>query len=170
MTREAGDIGLVHVSGFAGRAIRFGQAIWGDNPAARGWEHAFIAVGDGTIIEAASQGAIRRPESEYAEDEVLWWTPQITDYLHRHDAGALVAPRFVGRPYNWLDYIALTGTRLHWTFSNWFINRACSDRTVICSQLVAAAYADTGAQIIPGRPAWEVTPGDLAEAALRDLK
>jgi hypothetical protein len=43
----------------------------------------------------------------------------------------------------------------------WYIKRLNSDGREICSQAIAVAYAKAGIQLIPGRPACLVSPGDL---------
>ena len=164
LERLPGTVGLTHVSGAAGLAIRWGQAL--DGAEYPQWEHALIAVGDGTIVEARPDGAVRVPEAQATGGGILWWTPDVDQSVRA--AAAQAAVGMVGTPYGWVDYVALAAVRLGLRHVIPGVQRrAASDTTMICSQLVAAAYAKAGVQLVPGHPAWDVTPADLAKQAIR---
>lgn len=154
-----GDIGLTTISGWGGRAIRFGQWLNGS-----GWgkvQHAFVVVAaepgtgdEGTIVEAMPGGArmIRNwhPESHYlvCPDE------------HRH-AVAEAARRCVGVPYSVADYLALALHRIHIRTPR--LKRYIeSSRSMICSQLADHAAMRGGWHLFKdGRWEGDVTPMDL---------
>ncbi len=160
-----GTVGLTHVGGVGGRLIRWGQAL--DGARWPQWEHALIAVGDGTIVEARPDGAVRVPEGQATGDGIWWWAPLVGQSVRVMAAEAAVG--MVGTPYGWVDYAALAAVRLGLRHVLPGVeHRAASDTTMICSQLVAAAYEKAGIQLVPGHPAWDVTPADLADQAHRD--
>ena len=67
---DRGDIGLVAIEGGAGQLIRIGQWLNGDGY--RDYEHAFVYVGDGEIVEAQPGGARLAQLSEYDGRPILW--------------------------------------------------------------------------------------------------
>ena len=157
-------IGLTSISGDVGKLIETGQ--WLDGTGFRQWEHAFISVGNGLIVEAEPGGARVR---EYTEYQVIYWCHGLYSLgtAAQMEATEDAAKSYVGVPYSFLDYFALAAHRLHLPvpFLREYI---ASTKHMICSQLVDQCYTDAGITIFTdGRWAGYVTPGDLY---VRDLQ
>lgn len=149
-----GDYGVIRSTGIFARLIQIGTV--------SRWNHAFIYVGDGKIVEANPRGVQVSPVSKY---KIIAW--------NRHDdltnkerlAIANFALEQVGQPYNFivignialrilgLKLLAKTKLMYHW---------AQSTKGYICSELVAESYESIG-QSLCGKDADLTTPGDLAE-------
>jgi hypothetical protein len=162
-TPVPGDFGLVKISGNVGFLIRIGQ--WLDGSGFENFEHAFVYLGDGKLIEAEPGGARIADLTEYAGWDIDWSTGKIplTDVQR-----ALIvsnAKALEGVPYSFLDYFALVAYRLHiWPLDVMLKNYIKSTNHLICSQLVDLVYDLSGVHLFTdGR--WEgyVTPGDLYE-------
>ena len=98
---QLGDIGLVRIPGAGGLLIRVGQFLLGEGFA--DYEHAFVFVGAGELVEAEPGGARVRQLSEYDAAAVVWLRCPA-----QYGAGvAAAARRMAGVPYSWLDYAAL---------------------------------------------------------------
>jgi hypothetical protein len=154
VTPRPGWIGLTQISGFTGKAIRFGQWLNGDGFS--DYEHAFMPVGNGNIVEAMPGGATYGPN---------WHDPATTRWLicpeEFSDAVAHHAIEFVGTRYAFEDYAALAAHRFgfHAPHLQQFID---SSGSMICSQLVDAAARLGGWNLFAdGRWSGDVTPGDL---------
>lgn len=137
-TPRPGDIGLVTMPGWVGKAIRVGQWLNGDGSA--NYEHAYVVVGevdgyDGTqIIEAMPGGALLSPLSLYENSGPVYLTcPEA-----KRDAVAAAALSFRGVKYSALDYDALAMHRFHIPAPGL---RGYIDSTghMICSQLADRA-------------------------------
>ena len=104
-----GDFAVARMDGHAARLIRIGQWLNGDGFA--DYEHAFVYVGDGHLVEAQPGGAELRPLSAYNNRHVLWSTGRydLTDQ-QRSDITA-AAHRYIGTPYSVADYFALAAHR-----------------------------------------------------------
>lgn len=152
-----GTIGLVPMSGYGGRLIRLGQALNGDG--FEDFEHAFVWLGGGMIIEAEPGGA-RIVPMRY---DGVWWCEGIAGLLDGA-ARAVVAVKardLRGVPYSWADYAALTAHRLHVPVPglNAFV---ASSGHLICSQLADELYLRLGAHVFDdGRWPGYCTPGSL---------
>lgn len=152
-----GDFGLVPMGGDAGRLIRLGQWLNGDGFA--DYEHAFVLVDGGMIVEAESGGA-RRTAMHY--EKVLWSTGHValTDAQRRGIVAA--ADGYVGTPYSAADYFALAAHRLDLPWSQALKGYVATSAHMICSQLVDRCYQDAGVQLFDdGRWCGYVTPGSL---------
>jgi uncharacterized protein YycO len=146
---QSGDYGVVRTSGAAAFAIRVGTR----SP----YNHAFVHVGGGRIVEAEPGGAIISPASKYPA--AAWSTRALTDAERAAIAAAALG--LVGTPYGWPDIAALgfacAGIRSHWIDA-----RIETEHRLICSQLVDRAYLLGGVHLFnDGRLPGEVTPGDL---------
>ncbi len=134
MTRplSPGDFGLVASRGSIGLLIRVAQWLNGNGFA--NYQHAFLYIGAGQIIEAQPGGAVLSPVDKY--ENVYWSTsrPALTA-AQQHEV-ELVAYTRVGTPYSFLDYLALAAHRLHLPGSLLLKHRVASSRHMICSQLV----------------------------------
>jgi hypothetical protein len=157
---QPGDIGCTQITGNVGLLIRLGQWLNGDGFA--DYEHAFVYVGDGQIVEAEPGGARLASLTEYDTRTIAW--------LHCPDAHrtavANAARALEGIPYSFLDYLTLALHRFHvpTPLLRWYIH---TTRHLICSQLADRAASEGGWQIFDdGRWPGYVTPADLAAVAL----
>lgn len=160
-----GRIGLTQIHGKVGFGIRVGQFLNGSG--FEDFEHAFMDLGDGTLIEAEPGGARIRPLDEYDPKHVHWCDgiysktpPQFRQTI------ADEARKLKGTPYSFLDYDAIAAHRLglDTKFLQRYIGRTGH---LICSQLVDLASTRGGYKIFNDRWDGFVTPGDLY---LEDLK
>lgn len=159
MDARPGDFGLVRIEGGAGRMIRFGQWLNGDGFA--DFEHAFVYVGDGRIVEAEPGGARETGLADYDGRPIAWSTGrvQVTDVQRAWVVA--VARSYRGVPYSFADYSSLTLARFHVRLP--LVRRFVADTGhMICSQLVDQCYQDAGVHLFADRR-WpgDVTPGDL---------
>jgi len=154
-----GDFAVIRIAGEAGRLIRLGQWLNGDGYA--NYEHAFICVGDGQLVEAEPGGARLAELTEYAVAAPYWSTGRIALTGEQREALVAAAHRYIGVPYSFLDYgsIALARFRLRLPA----VKRYVADtHHMICSQLVDQCYQDAGLHLFTdGRIPGDVTPGDL---------
>jgi hypothetical protein len=149
-----GDIGLVAIRGRAGRAIRFGQWLVGD-----GWsdyQHAFVYIGGGEVIEAMPDGARRAAVPTMAGPVAYLRCPE-----QYGRAVAEAAIGFIDVPYSFTDYlaIALHRVRIPAPHLRAYIE---TSRRLICSQLCDRAAEIGGWHLFQDRR-WHghVTPGAL---------
>ncbi len=151
---KPGEIGLTQISGGVGKAIRFGQWLNGDGFA--DFEHAFVYVGGGEIVEAMPGGAQRVPN---------WHDPARTRWLicpdSRRQRVAWGAVDLVGTPYSFADYGYLAARRFRIPAPH--LRRHIADGGhLICSQLADAVADQAGWHLFAdGRWPGDVTPGDL---------
>jgi hypothetical protein len=159
---QPGDFGLVKMYGDAGRLIRIGQWLNGDGFG--DYEHAFVLVEGGSVVEAEPGGARIAPVSEYSE--VLWSTGHVALTGEQRAAVIKAAMGYVGTPYSAADYFALAAHRLHLPLPGLKTYVANSGH-MICSQLADQCYQDAGVQLFKdGRWPGYVTPGALADLLL----
>lgn len=154
-----GDIGVTSVRGPVGRLISIGE--WLNGSAFGTWDHAFVFVGDGQIIEAepGPDGARLTQLAEYNDRPILWLRcPDQYRQAVAHSARLLQGTR-----YSAADYFAIAAHRLHLPLPGLRDYVAASGHA-ICSQLADRAAALGGWHLFrDGR--WEgyVTPADLAK-------
>jgi hypothetical protein len=76
-----------------------------------------------------------------------------------------------GTPYSWLDCLEIgLVDRFGWA-PGWMRRRLRSNQTLMCSQLVCAAYDAAGVHLfLDGRPFGGVSPGDLYQLILDEGK
>jgi hypothetical protein len=155
---QPGDIGVTQIGGDVGRLIRFGQWLNGDGFA--NYEHCFVFVGDGQIVEAEPDGARIADLAEYDARTTVW--VRCPDQYRT--AVAEAARAFIGRPYGFLDYAVIAAH--HWHLPIPGLSRvAASTRTIICSALAVAAARAGGWDLLGTEPAGYITPADLAALA-----
>lgn len=156
-----GDFGLTQISGGAGRLIRFGQWLNGDGFA--NFEHAFMYLGNGQIIEAEPGGARIRPVTEYAPQNVRWSTGHFSLTEVQRTRIVARARAFEGVPYSFADYAALAAHRLRIPvpgLKKYIYNSGHE----ICSQIVDVCYQAAPFQLFTDdRWPGYVTPGALYE-------
>ena len=156
-----GDIGLVKMEGPGGHTIRVLQFLNGDG--FKDFQHAFVYVGNGKIVEAMPGGARLADLSHYDGYKILWLRCP-TKY------GADVAQAaisMIGVPYSWADYgaIALHRFKIPTPHLRHYIE---TSRHQICSQLANRATMIGGWHIFQDdRWPGDVVPGDLTREALR---
>ena len=161
-----GDIGLVAIPGVGGPLIRFGQWLAGDGWTA--YQHAFVYVGDGKIMEAMPGGA-RMVDLSYRYGD-----PQKIKYLRcPPQYGEDVAQKaisFLDVPYSALDYVSLGLHRFHIPAPH-LRGYIKDSKHQICSQLADQAAALGGWHIFDdGRWPGDVTPNDLGKVYLLQVK
>lgn len=153
-----GDIGLTSIAGPVGWGIRLGEFLCGDGFTA--WEHAFIVVDGGRLVEAEPGGARIAGLDEYAGRDVAYVAPAgLTDEQRAGIVSAAIG--LLGTPYSFADYAAIAAHRFHLPLPG--LQRFVADSGhMLCSQLVDEAYRRAGVQLFDdGRwPGW-VTPADL---------
>lgn len=125
------------------------------------WDHAVICSRvdpDGTVwIVEAEPGGAREVKWHYADRPHKWSTGIIATNAY----AAVAARRYVGVPYSYLDYVALTIHTLHIPFP-WLKTYVANSKHMICSQLVDQAELDAGVHLFSdGRWAGFVKPSDL---------
>lgn len=156
-----GDFAVVRMGGRGGRLIRIGQWLNGDGFA--DFQHAFVYVGDGELVEAQPGGAELRPLAVYDNRPTRWSSGriQLTDDQRR--AVVAAARGYVGTPYSVADYFALAAHRLRLPVGPVLRKYVADSRHMICSQLVDQCYLDAGVHLFSdGRWPGYVTPADLA--------
>jgi hypothetical protein len=159
---QPGDIGLIAIKGGVGWLIRVGQWLNGDGY--RDYEHAFVYVGDGDLVEAEPDGARLASLSEYDAAGVLW-LPCPGQY---RTAVAAAARSLIDTPYSALDYFALAAHRLHIPVPG-LREYISSTGHMICSQLADEAARRGGWHLFAdGRWPGYVTPGALVGLARAD--
>lgn len=154
MTRthpRTGQFGVVRTPGFAAWVIRLFTRSQVN--------HAYIYITENMIVEAKPTGAVMSRASIYdgaEKAESNWWfLPGEASDIRR------AAERLVGTPYGFLDIVCI-GLMLLGLRWGWLINRAQSQKRLICSQLVDRAYRNAGIHLYhDNRPDGLVTPGDL---------
>lgn len=164
-------IGLVKMGAPAARWIRLGQWLNGDG--FEDFEHAFVALPGGMIIEAEPGGArvvpLRYQGVHWCEGtyRLLRDAHPGTWALNLPGEVTRAAQGLEGVPYSWLDYGALFAHRLRLPAPGLKTYIASSGH-LICSQLADLLYQRLGAQIFDDQR-WNgyVTPGSLYQ---RDLQ
>ncbi|NUR00868.1 MAG: hypothetical protein HOY79_31380 [Streptomyces sp.] len=154
-----GDFGVVHIVGGVGLMIRVGQWLNGDGFA--DYEHAFVFVGDGQVVEAQPGGAHETALSDYDGRTLAWSTDKVPVTDQQRQDIVTAARSYIGVPYSFADYLSLTLARLHLRLPA--VKRyVASTHHMICSQLVDQCYLDAGIHLFAdGRRPGDVTPGDL---------
>ncbi|MGW1194744.1 hypothetical protein ACWD4B_02620 [Streptomyces sp. NPDC002536] len=149
------DIGLTQIAGPTGRLIRVGQWLNGNGFA--DYEHAFLVLPGGKLLEAEPGGARIRPLEEYTHSRVLYvYPPGLTG--QQRVAVCAAAGRYVGVPYSFLDYGAIAAHRFRLPLPG-LRRYVASTRHQICSQLVDQCYQDAGVHLFAdGRWPGYVTP------------
>ena len=168
-TPQPGDIGLTNVLGPVGWGIRLGERLDGATGNTSRYEHAFLVLQAGMLIEAQPGGAVVRPLSDYAGRDVLYVSPDgLTD--GQRPAICAAGLRYVGVGYSAVEYFALAAHRFHLPIPG-LRRYVASSRRMICSQLVDQAFQDAGVHLFrDGRWPGFVTPADLAALLGREAQ
>lgn len=163
MTPQAGDFGLVSIKGGVGFLIRVGQWLNGDG--FFDYEHAFIYLGDGKIMEAEPGGAVISDLSEYDGRAIMWSTGLVPLTDAQRATIIKMALLQEGTPYSFLDYLAIALYRLGIKHPG-VAKRVESSKHLICSQLVAVDFESAGS-VLTDFPPYLVTPGKLLKYLLK---
>jgi hypothetical protein len=161
-----GDFAVVPTTGDVGTLIRIGERLDGAPAKFAQYQHAFIYVGSGNIVQAEPGGAqLTRLPGRFKNGVpgVMWSTGLFNlGFTIRYDLCA-TAHGTVGTPYSALDYFALATH--HWGIPTPGLQRfIATSRHMICSQLVDYCYATSGVHLFTdGRWPGYVTPADLAQ-------
>jgi hypothetical protein len=160
---EPGDIGLTSISGPVGWGIRLGQWLNGDGFGE--YEHAFVVVDGGELVEAQPRGARVRPLSVFPR--AVFVCPDGLTEAQR-EAVCTAARGYLGTPYSFADYAAIAAHRLHLPLPG--LRRfVASSRHMLCSQLADQCFQDAGVQLFnDGRWPGFVTPGSLYDLLGRE--
>lgn len=154
-----GDFGLVSIEGEVGVLIRLGQWLNGDG--FRKYEHAFLYIGNGEVVEAQPGGAVISPLSKYDGRSILWSSDLIPLTADQRQTIVEAAKNDVGTPYSFLDYLAIALYRIHIKYP-WVAKRVEDSKHLICSYLVAKDYKIAGWDLT-SKPPYLVTPGRLSD-------
>ena len=129
--------------------------------------HAFVAVGNGRIIEANPFGADLGWVGEYPH---AIWSDAPPD--GKGPAVAAAAIRLKGTPYSWIDDACIgLADVFGWHVPEPVRKRLTRRTRLMCSQLVDTAYRDAGLELFhDGRIAGDVSPGDLLDVILAEKK
>ena len=148
-----GDYGVVKTNGWLGWIIRVGTV--------SRWNHAFIYIGNGQIVEANPQG-VEVVSLHY--DRIAWNNhEEITD--EQREAIVKCSLSHVGRGYSFLT-IALIILRIlgmKVLANSKFLLKVAEKDGYICSELVSECYMGAGINLLPNKPDYTTVPGDLAE-------
>lgn len=155
-----GDLGCVSIKGDVGWLIRLGERLNGDKFAQ--FQHAFVYVGDGQIVEAEPGGARVADLDEYDGRTIVW--VRCPDQYRQGVADA--AREFADQKvkYSFLDYLALAAHRFHLPIPG--LRRYIgSTHHLLCSQLDVEAARRGGWNVL--EPDWPgyVTPAEIAALA-----
>ena len=131
------------------------------------YNHAFVYLGGGRIVEAESPGAVISPLVDYDGRPVLWSNLTLTDT--QRAAIVTQARAVVGIPYSWVDDACIALTAIFGVHvPRWVRRRLASTRHLMCSQLVDVCYQAAGIDLVPSKPLpGDVSPGDLADVIAR---
>jgi uncharacterized protein YycO len=150
---RVGDYGVVKTNGFFGKLIRLGTM--------SRWNHCFIYIGDGKIVEADPKGVKISPVTDYPL--IAWNQHEVMSTMERQKV-AQAAIALVGKPYSFLT-IALLAFRILGVkaLSNSRVMEYMAQKEgYICSELVEECYDKAEIVLVPKRD-YLVVPGDLAE-------
>ena len=148
-----GDYGVVKTNGWLGLIIRIGTV--------SRWNHAFIYIGDGKIVEANPTGV---EVSELRYEKVAWNNhEEMTD--EQREMIVKLSLDQVGRVYSFLTIaliiLRILGMKI--LANSKFLLKAAEKDGYICSELVSECYFGAGVNLLPNKPDYTTVPGDLAE-------
>ena len=147
-----GDYGVVKTNGIIGRLIRLGTT--------SRWNHAFIYMGDGMIVEANPTGVALSPASKYPK---IAWNQHEDLSKSQREAIAVKALDQVGKAYDFIDILSLFLRIFGLKLPIYKLFKMLSKRqSWFCSELVSACYREADMKLLP-HPDYLITPGDLAE-------
>lgn len=149
-TPAMGDYGVVKTNGWMGMLIRVGTV--------SRWNHAFIYIGDGKIVEANPKGVAISDVSKYKD--IAWnQHEQLTEAQRQKIVKR--AKQMVGEPYGFGAILVIALKILGLKIIPKLRKFAENEKSVICSQLVAMSYSSAKVKVC-SKPHAFTTPGDLA--------
>lgn len=155
-----GDFGVTSIKGSVGFLISLGE--WANGSRFSHWDHAFVYVGEGLLVEAEPEGARLAGLDQYAGRPIAWSTGKVGLTDEQRVSVVAAARSFIGVPYGIRDYIALFLWHFHLRLP-WARRVMASRTSMICSELCDFAYQAAGVQLFAdGREPGDVTPADLA--------
>lgn len=162
ITPLPGDFAVIRMGGRVGRLIRIGQ--WLDGNGFLDYEHAFVLVDGGQVVQAQPGGADLGPVSTYGNGQPILWSTGHIPLADEQRRNIVTAARgYLGVPYSAADYLALALHHLHLAGGPFIRDYVADSRHMICSQLVDQCYQDAGVQLFTdSRWPGYVTPADLA--------
>jgi len=153
-----GDLGIVRTNGFAARLIQLGTL--------SRWNHVFIYIGNGLIVEATPSGVRLGYVTQYTN--IVWNKHQIW-YNEEESREAIVKGAFkaLAKPYNWVNiltiFFRIIGLKV---LANTKLMKKLAEKDgYICSELAEELYVNTGNALVT-KLAGVTTPGDLIEAVV----
>lgn len=157
---QPGDFAVTTVRGQVGFLISLGE--WLNGSRFGHWDHAFIYVGDGQLVEAEPGGARLAGLDEYADRPLAWSTGHVELTDTQRTAIVAAARGYIGTGYSAADYFAIAAHRFRLPVP-WLRRFVASSKHLICSALVDKVYQDAGVQLFRDSR-WDgyVTPADLA--------
>lgn len=149
-----GDVALAHGNDFVGLGIQFGTR--------SRFNHTRLVINEhGHTLEAESSGAVH---GLVHADDVVVRPPMTYEERSRIDA---IAEKLRGTPYGFLDCAALGLAQFGLTLPS-VTRRVSRPDRLFCSQLVDYAWSLAGFHAFDdGRVPQDVSPGDIADLALR---
>ncbi len=155
-TPPPGTIGLTYSYGFTAFRATLGQTLINETTS---YSHAFIAIGDGLIIEPWPNGVRLSALDDYAEEDVSYGLLMgLNDSQRQAVVSAALTLDGVG--HGLADYLALAVRRWRWNVP-WAHRRAASSARLLPAQFVAEAYRRAGMELMPGFSLGDVTMSDL---------
>ena len=148
-----GDYGVIKTNGWMGWLIRVGTA--------SRWNHAFIYIGHGQIVEANPKGVEISDVSKYdTVGEIAWNKHEKLTSAQRLKI-ITRAQDFVGSSYGFTQILIIAFRAIGLKILPTLRKVAENKESVICSQLVAWSYSVAGIKV-SDKPHAFTTPGDLA--------
>ncbi len=147
---QLGDYGVVATKGTIGFLIQLGTLTK--------FNHAFIYIGDGKIIEAQPGGVVISEVSKYSN---IVWNKNEPKTDKQRVALVNKALTHLGHSYSFLAIAAIALQIFHIPRPSWMTKRLAKSGDDICSQLVAQDYRACGFQVDGTKPDFYITPSDL---------
>jgi cell wall-associated NlpC family hydrolase len=156
-----GDIGVTSISGDVGKLISIGEWLNGDKNDK--YDHAFIYIGNGQVVEAEVGGARVGNVSAYMDGRPLAFSTGKLDVpVEMSFKIVKIALSLVGTPYSFLDYFSIAAHHFHLPVPG-LKEYIASSKHQICSQQVDYVYQQAGYQLFTDKR-WDgyVTPAEIA--------
>ncbi len=148
---QLGDYGCVQTNGIVGFLIQLGTLTK--------YNHAFIYLGDGKIIEATPRhGVIISPVTNYTN---IAWNQHEPKTDEQRKALVAQALTHFGDHYSFLAFLAIGMRILHIKSPKWMRERLTKSKNEICSELVARDYRACDFVVEGQRPDFFISPSDL---------
>lgn len=148
---QAGDYGCVQTNGIVGFLIQLGTLTK--------YNHAFIYLGDGEIIEATPRhGVIISPVTNYKN---IAWNMHEPKTDEQREALVVQALTHLGDRYSFLAFLAIAMRILHVRSPKWLCVHLDKSKNEICSELVARDYRACEFAVEGQRPDYYISPSDL---------